>query len=220
MFLVGLTGGIGSGKMVEPGTLGWKKLRQHFGQDLFHETTGEIDRQKLANIIFYDEAKRRLLNSITHPEITKSIGWQVVSYFIKGYQFVILDVPLLFESKTMLKYLKYTVVVDCDEEQQLQRVMLRNSFTEEHARARIASQMPLREKCILADYVIANSDSGKNTEVQVKQLYQTLTDSKAQWRMRMFIVLFGFALILIGFWWSGVLLITKYKQTGLETASL
>ncbi|XP_014662587.1 PREDICTED: dephospho-CoA kinase domain-containing protein-like isoform X3 [Priapulus caudatus] len=207
MFLVGLTGGIGSGKstvsdyfkqlgvpiidadkiareVVEPGTLGWKKLRQHFGQDLFHETTGEIDRQKL------------------------------------GYQFVILDVPLLFESKTMLKYLKYTVVVDCDEEQQLQRVMLRNSFTEEHARARIASQMPLREKCILADYVIANSDSGKNTEVQVKQLYQTLTDSKAQWRMRMFIVLFGFALILIGFWWSGVLLITKYKQTGLETASL
>ncbi|XP_016327489.1 dephospho-CoA kinase domain-containing protein-like [Sinocyclocheilus anshuiensis] len=120
MFLVGLTGGIASGKstassqlkelgcpvidadvvarkVVEPQSPAYRLIVQHFGQEILLDN-GEIDRQKLGQIIFSSPKKRRLLNSITHPEIHKEMFKQILLYFIKGYRYVVLDVPLLFET--------------------------------------------------------------------------------------------------------------------------
>ncbi|KAF5903973.1 dephospho-CoA kinase domain-containing protein, partial [Clarias magur] len=133
MFLVGLTGGIASGKstvssqlrefgcpvidadavarkVVEPQTRAYRLLVQYFGREVLLEN-GEIDRQKLGQIIFSDPEKRRMLNSITHPEIHRAMLKQILCYFIRGYRYVILDVPLLFETRRLTHLMKHTVVV-------------------------------------------------------------------------------------------------------------
>ncbi|KAL4222769.1 hypothetical protein ACF0H5_018809 [Mactra antiquata] len=216
MFIVGLTGGIATGKstvsqmlkelscpiidadliareVVEPGTIGWEKIRDEFGADVFHKD-GKLDREKLGKIIFADNEKRRKLNQITHPEIQKSMMWKLFYCFLKGYQFAILDTPLLFESKKMLPYMSYTVVVTCSSEQQLTRLQSRNNLTTEEAEQRINAQMSLDEKCRLATYVIDNNGSIEDTKKQVVALYELLCESKKQWKLR--IVLFSvFALL-------------------------
>lgn len=226
MFLVGLTGGIGSGKstvanllkahvpvidadkiardVVEPGKPAWKKIKQHFGDDVLTET-GELNRERLADVVFSDEEKRRLLNSITHPEIHKAIAWKVVGCFLRGCQFAVLDIPLLFESKRMLRYLKFTVVVSCDEEQQVKRIMGRNDFTEEQVLARIRAQLPLAEKVKMADFVIDNSGSLEETEVQVTELYEHFSGLKFHWTIRLVIVFAGVSMMALTFWWGSKL---------------
>ena len=77
--------------VVEPGKPAWKKIKQHFGDDVFN-SDGTLNREKLGKIIFGDEAKRKLLNSITHPEIYKAMGWKVISYFFKGKLLVLLTI--------------------------------------------------------------------------------------------------------------------------------
>lgn len=71
--------------VVQPGTNGWKKIRQHFGSDVFLPN-GELNREKLGQVIFNDAEKRKVLNSITHPEIYKAIAWKVVKNFLLGKQ--------------------------------------------------------------------------------------------------------------------------------------
>uniref|UniRef100_A0A673FFB5 Dephospho-CoA kinase domain containing n=1 Tax=Sinocyclocheilus rhinocerous TaxID=307959 RepID=A0A673FFB5_9TELE len=120
MFLVGLTGGIlgcpvidadvVARKVVEPQSPAYRLIVQHFGQEILLDN-GEIDRQKLRQIIFSSPKKRRLLNSITHPEIHKEMFKQILLYFIKGYRYVVLDVPLLFETRRLTRFLTHTVVV-------------------------------------------------------------------------------------------------------------
>ncbi|KAG9350148.1 hypothetical protein JZ751_026501 [Albula glossodonta] len=133
MFLVGLTGGIASGKstvssalrdlgcpiidadvvarqVVEPKSPAYCRIVQHFGPEILLEN-GEIDRQKLGQIVFSSAEKRRLLNSITHPEIHKAMLKQIFFYFLRGYRYVVLDVPLLFETRRLTRFLNYTVVV-------------------------------------------------------------------------------------------------------------
>lgn len=221
MFLVGLTGGIGSGKstvanllkahvpvidadklardVVEPGKPAWKKIKQHFGEDVLTDS-GELNREKLADIVFSDEEKRRLLNSITHPEIHKAMAWKVIGCFLSGYQFVVLDIPLLFESKKMLRYLKFTVVVRCDEGQQVERIMGRNDFTEEQVLARIRAQLPLAQKVKMADFVIDNGGGLEETEKQVKKLYERLSGLKFHWTIRVAIILVGLSVMAVTFW--------------------
>jgi dephospho-CoA kinase len=69
--------------VVLPGTLGWKKIQKHFGNDVF-QPNGELNREKLGQIIFNDAEKRKILNSITHPEIYKAIAWKVIKNFLLG----------------------------------------------------------------------------------------------------------------------------------------
>ncbi|XP_028825790.1 dephospho-CoA kinase domain-containing protein isoform X2 [Denticeps clupeoides] len=199
MFLVGLTGGIASGKstvssvlrelgcaivdadvvartVVEPGTPTYGRIVQHFGPDVLREG-GEIDRQKLGQVIFSSEEKRRLLNSITHPEIHKAMLKQILLYFLRGYRYVVLDVPLLFETRRLTRFLNHTVVVYCDPATQLSRLMHRDGLTPEQAKQRVGAQMPLNEKRGLASHVIENSGTREDTHRQVLRLHATLEDS-------------------------------------------
>jgi dephospho-CoA kinase len=69
--------------VVTPGRKAWKEIRRVFGEDVL-EADGQLDRRKLASVIFGDAQKRKQLNSITHPEIAKEVGWEIVSYFFRG----------------------------------------------------------------------------------------------------------------------------------------
>ncbi|KAL8563256.1 hypothetical protein ACOMHN_046839 [Nucella lapillus] len=206
MFLVGLTGGIATGKstaadmfrmlgtpvidadkiardVVEPGRPAWKKIREQFGEDMCLED-GQLDRAKLGSLVFSDASKRRQLNSITHPEIRSAMFWKIFLCFIKGYQFVVLDIPLLFESRNMISFVSYIVVVSCTEGQQLQRLMSRNQFSRAEAERRIDAQMPLMEKRRLASCVIDNSGTQEMVGKQVLDLHKKFRRSRAHWPMR------------------------------------
>uniref|UniRef100_A0A8C1UN61 Dephospho-CoA kinase domain containing n=1 Tax=Cyprinus carpio TaxID=7962 RepID=A0A8C1UN61_CYPCA len=149
---------------------------QHFGREILLDN-GEIDRQKLGQIIFSSPEKRKLLNSITHPEIHKEMFKQILLYFLKGYRYVILDVPLLFETRRLTRFLTHTVVVYCDPATQLSRLMQRDGLSPEEAEQRIGAQMPLKEKRGLASHVIENSGSREDTHRQVLRLHTKLEDS-------------------------------------------
>ncbi|XP_011914651.1 PREDICTED: dephospho-CoA kinase domain-containing protein isoform X2 [Cercocebus atys] len=133
MFLVGLTGGIASGKssviqvfqqlgcavidvdvmarhVVQPGYPAHRRIVEAFGTEVLLEN-GDINRKVLGDLIFNQPDRRQLLNTITHPEIRKEMMKETFKYFLRGYRYVILDIPLLFETKKLLKYMKHTVVV-------------------------------------------------------------------------------------------------------------
>ncbi|NXG26672.1 DCAKD protein, partial [Grallaria varia] len=199
MFLVGLSGGIASGKstvvavlrelgcavidadliareVVQPHSKAHQQILQHFGTGILLEN-GEINREALGNIIFSQPEKRRLLNSITHPEILKQMLKQILKYFVLGYRYVILDIPLLFETRGLTKFMKYTVLVYCDPLAQRARLMRRSGLDAAAADARISSQLPLEEKRQWATYVIDNSGDRESTRRQVLRLHGHLEDS-------------------------------------------
>ncbi|NXG80497.1 DCAKD protein, partial [Baryphthengus martii] len=199
MFLVGLSGGIASGKstvvavlrelgcavidadgiareVVRPRSKAYRQIVRYFGTGILLEN-GEINREALGNIIFSQPEKRQLLNSLTHPEIQKEMLKQILKYFVQGYRYVILDIPLLFETNRWAKFMKYTVVVYCDPPTQLSRLMKRNGLSRAEAEARVASQLPLDEKRKLATHVIDNSGEREQTRRQVLRLHARLEDS-------------------------------------------
>lgn len=176
MYLVGLTGGIGSGKsavaarfvhhgaelidadqvareVVEPDKPAWKKLVEHFGAEIL-DGEGFIDRAKLGQIVFGDESKRRLLNEITHPPVIAEIASRLE--LLQAFDgVVILDVPLLVESGVDRGY-EAVVVVAAKPETQLQRLVELRGMAVEDAQARIAAQSPLEDKLAAATHVIWN----------------------------------------------------------------
>ncbi|XP_068775547.1 dephospho-CoA kinase domain-containing protein isoform X3 [Struthio camelus] len=206
MFLVGLSGGIASGKstvvavlrelgcavidadviareVVQPHFKAYQQIVHYFGTEILLEN-GEINREALGNIIFSHPEKRQLLNSITHPEIQKEMLKQILKYFVLGYRYVILDIPLLFETNRLTKFMKHTVLVYCggscpssDPQTQLSRLMKRNGLSQAEAEARIASQLPLDEKRRLASHIIDNSGDCESTRRQVLRLHARLEDS-------------------------------------------
>lgn len=189
---VGLTGGIASGKStvsslliekgytvidadiearlaVEKGEEAYQEIVRHFGERVLLKD-GSIDRAELGSIIFHDEKERKALNSIVHPAVRKRMKAKKEQAISRNEQMIILDIPLLFESK--LQYMcDKTLLVYADEGIQLQRLMQRNQLSEKEAMARIHSQMPLREKKALADAVIDNNGRIEETE---KQLWDIL----------------------------------------------
>ncbi|XP_010724815.2 dephospho-CoA kinase domain-containing protein-like [Meleagris gallopavo] len=94
-----------------------------------------------------------------------------------GYRYVILDIPLLFETKRLTKFMKHTVLVYCDPQTQLARLRKRSGLSQAEAEARIASQLPLDEKRRLATHVIDNSGDRESTRQQVLRLHARLEDS-------------------------------------------
>ncbi|MXQ87285.1 hypothetical protein E5288_WYG007809 [Bos mutus] len=199
MFLVGLTGGIASGKssviqvfqqlgcavidvdiiarhIVQPGYPAHRRIVEAFGTEVLLEN-GDIDRKVLGDLIFNQPDRRHLLNSITHPEICKEMMKETFKYFLRGYRYVILDIPLLFETKKLLKYMKHTVVVYCDRDTQLARLMRRNNLSREDAEARIKAQLPLKDKARMARHVLDNSGEWSVTKRQVVLLHAELEHS-------------------------------------------
>ncbi|EEK76703.1 dephospho-CoA kinase [Bacillus cereus] len=188
--VIGLTGGIASGKstvsemfrelsipvidadviareVVEQGKPAYNKIVEAFGTEVLQQD-GELDRPKLGSIVFYNEEKRLQLNKIVHPAVREEMNTQKEMYIKKGVQAVVLDIPLLFESK-LTSLVDRVLVVAVTPNTQLNRLMKRNNFSEEEATARIQSQMPLEEKVKNADEVINNDGTimGTKTQLQV-----------------------------------------------------
>ncbi|KAJ7062883.1 CoaE-domain-containing protein [Mycena amicta] len=195
MLVVGLTGGIATGKstvsnllktkqiplidadvlarqVVEPGTPGLAKIVAFFGPDILLPD-GSLDRKKLGSIIFNDEAKRRKLNSIVHPAVRRAMLWGVVKNWLKGSKYCVLDVPLLVEGG-LWKLCGKVVVVFCSPEVQLERLMKRDDSSKEDASARLNSQLSITDKVSYADDVVDNSGSPEDLERHVNDLVQAL----------------------------------------------
>jgi dephospho-CoA kinase len=189
--VIGLTGGIASGKStvstmfkkmditvidadiearlaVQKGEPAYLKIIAEFGQEILLPNE-EIDREKLGSIIFYQVEKRRLLNEIVHPEVRKRMNSKIEQAKQNKEEIVVLDIPLLFESKLTYMVDK-TLLVYADRDIQLQRLMDRNSLSLEDAEARIHSQIPLQEKVSLADAVINNNGSLQDTQTQLNSI--------------------------------------------------
>jgi dephospho-CoA kinase len=186
--IIGLTGGIASGKstvanmmkelslpvvdadliareVVGIGQPAYQKIIDTFGEEVL-SSDGNLDRAYLGSIVFNNEVKRKQLNEIVHPEVRKMMLQQAEQYIKSGKKTVVLDIPLLFESK--LTYLvEKTILVYVDLEVQLERLMSRNELTEQEAAARIKSQIPLKDKVALSDEVIDNNGSLGNTKNQL-----------------------------------------------------
>ncbi|MFD2446300.1 dephospho-CoA kinase [Bacillus sp. CGMCC 1.16607] len=189
--IIGLTGGIASGKstvsqmlkemqipvidadiearnVVEKGQKAYDQIVNVFGREVLTES-GDIDRAKLGSIVFSDKPKRMQLNSIVHPAVRERMNIEKEKAINDGNQVVVLDIPLLFESK-LTHLVEKTILVYVDEEVQLQRLMSRNQLTEQEALARIHSQIPLKNKIELADEVINNNGSIENTHEQLVEI--------------------------------------------------
>jgi len=195
MLILGLTGGIASGKSLvarELAGLGVQVIdadeiahqvmedehvRQEiadiFGHRIFR-ADGSIDRRALGEIIFSDEGLRERLNFIVHPKVTQEIEKQIDLIRQNNFQaIVVLDVPLLIESG-LHRLADKLIVVSADENTQIQRLMQHRGLTYEQAVSRIKAQLPMREKIKLADYVIDNNGVPGETANKVKQIYQEL----------------------------------------------
>ncbi|AQX53525.1 dephospho-CoA kinase [Priestia flexa] len=195
--VVGLTGGIASGKstvsaifremnipvidadqiakeVVQNGRVAYSKIVEAFGKEILQEDL-EINRAALGQIIFHNEQERQKLNSIVHPEVRSEMLKQKEQLIAEQYQLVVLDIPLLFESK--LTYLvDQVIVVHVNELVQLERLQKRNNLSKEDALARIKSQLPLTEKAKMADFIIDNNGSIDETKEQVIKLVSKLTN--------------------------------------------
>ncbi|MFW6148530.1 MAG: dephospho-CoA kinase, partial [Atribacterota bacterium] len=190
MLIVGLTGGIVSGKttvaqilqglgakiidadkighqIMRPHQKVWKNIVQHFGEEILVDNQ-EIDRKKLGQIVFSNQNKLNLLNQITHPEIISEIKRMINQIKDKSTRdtICIVDAPLLYEAN--IDYLTdRTIVVYLDYEKQIKRLNQRNGLSREEAVKRIKSQIPMEEKARMADYVIDNSLSIEQMKAQV-----------------------------------------------------
>ena len=192
MRVLGLTGGIGSGKsmvasmfahlgadvidadqlardVVEPGQPALEEIASAFGREILLPD-GRLDRGKLARIIFADPVARGKLNAITHPRIRQRMAAEVAARASRP-GVLIADIPLLYENDRTGS-VQAVIVVWVDPQTQLRRLLERDGLTEEEARQRIAAQMPLDEKRARADVVIDNNGSRENTRRQVEAIYR------------------------------------------------
>ena len=192
MKVLGLTGGIGSGKsmvasmfanlgaevidadqlareVVEPGQPALEEIATAFGREILLPD-GRLDRGKLARIIFADPIARARLNAITHPRIQERMATEMA---LRGSRpgVLIVDIPLLYENDRT-GTVDSVIVVWVDTKTQLRRLVERDGLTADEARQRIAAQMPLDEKRARADLVVDNSGSRQNTRRQVEAIYR------------------------------------------------
>ncbi len=193
--LIGLTGGVGSGKstvaailrelgaevvdadeashaVYEPGTPGFAAVVRDFGQDYVRD--GRIDRKALGELVFKHPEARRRLNTIVHPLVREWMAQRTVEAVERGAEVIVQDVPLLFENK-LEELFPTTVLVWVPREVQVERLVNGRGFTPERAREVIAAQMPIDEKRSRATHVIDNSGTRESTRVQVERLWEALT---------------------------------------------
>jgi dephospho-CoA kinase len=192
---------------VEPGKPVWKKIKEHFGDEVFNDDQ-TLNRDKLGQVIFDSVDKRRILNRLTHPVIHRTIYKEVFKYFFLGKNFVVLELPLLFEvNSNLINYIHKIICVSTEEDIQIARLMDRNNLSLSESKKRIQAQMPIEEKCKMSHFVIENSGSPADMEEQAIQIMNMLLDSNHHWRIRGFIVASAFS-ILAGLAWF---LDRKYK---------
>ncbi len=196
--IVGLTGGIASGKslvadyfqqlgvpiidtdeiarqVVAPGQPAWQRLRENFGTEYFLPD-GSLDRAALARRVFADPAARRCLEAITHPAIFAEVDRRIIAFQQRPAPppLIIVVVPLLYEVEAESRF-DAVIVVNATPAQQRERLQRTRGYTPEAVDARLAAQLPLKEKVRRADYLIDNSGDLDATRAQVRCLFTRLT---------------------------------------------
>ncbi len=199
-YVVGLTGGIGTGKsrvadlleklgaavvcadrivhqVQEAGSETLDEIARSFGPEYIQEN-GQLDRARLGSLVFTDPSARKKLNDIVHPRVTRAMAERLEELRAEGVPLVVLDIPLLLEGRVagrgagaVLPF-DEIVLVYADDETQVERVLARDGLTHDEVLDRVRAQMPLEEKRRLADTVIENSGPWDQTERQVRALYK------------------------------------------------
>lgn len=185
--IIGLTGGIASGKstvsnylaelgaiiidadkiaheIMEKGKTAYWQVIEAFGREILAEN-GEIDRSRLGKIVFNNLEKKKILEEITHPQVIREMREKIEEYRAEN-KVIVLDVPLLFEAG-LDSMVDETWVVYVDRETQLQRLIARDGLSYEEANKRIQAQMSLEKKRDLADFVINNKGNIEDLKRQV-----------------------------------------------------
>jgi len=187
--LVGLTGGIASGKstvskilgrlgaaivdadqlsreVVAPGHDGWNEIVATFGREVL-QADQSLDRQKLRTIIFNNPEARKKLEAIIHPRVRALAEQRIRAHGEAGFAVVVYEVPLLFEGD-LQQWLRPVILVACDVDIQRRRLQERDGLDAAAAQKHIDAQMSLEEKRRLADYVIENDGSLVDLESKVR----------------------------------------------------
>ena len=196
MLKVGLTGSIAVGKsyvcaclrelgafvldadltareVVALNSQGLKLIAEKFGEEVLLPN-GELDRVKMGAVVFGDEAKRQLLNSIIHPLVFEAQSeWLIEKERENPRGIAVIDAALMIESGSYKRFTKL-IVVWCEPKIQLQRLMLRNNLSEAEAVKRINAQMPQEEKKRYADFLIDTSECFEATKSQTIEVFEQL----------------------------------------------
>ena len=191
MKLIGLTGGVGSGKstvagmfaelgatvvdadeathvVYAPGTDGFDAIVDAFGPE--YVRNGQIDRQRLGDLVFKDEAARLRLNEIVHPRVRDWMTARTAEAVDRGAEIVVQDVPLLFENRLQGLF-SSTVLVYARPQTQVERLVEQRGLARDRALSILAAQMPIDEKRPLATFVIDNDGSLEETRRQVDEVW-------------------------------------------------
>jgi dephospho-CoA kinase len=194
--LIGLTGGIGSGKtavsdllgghgagiidtdkishqITAPGGTAIPLITKAFGAD-FIDPQGALDRPKMRSVVFEDPSARQVLEQITHPLIQEETAKQALELAKSGVPYLVFVVPLLIESGFWIKFIDHLVVVDCPEETQIQRVMHRNNMTRSDVENILKAQTTRNDRLTLANTVIENQGGLDELKPAVLKLHQQL----------------------------------------------
>ncbi len=193
--VIGLTGGIGSGKslvagllrelgapvvdadelarrVVEPGQPALAEIAREFGPAVI-AADGTLDRKAVAAIVFSDETRRRRLNAITHPRIAALGQAEIAAHAARGAKVVIYEAALIVENG-LHHMLDGLIVVSAPPEEQVRRALARDGGTEEAVRARLASQLPLADTLAVATHIVDNAGSIAETRAQVERLWREI----------------------------------------------
>jgi len=200
--IIGLSGGIGSGKSTvakilvdsgavvidadqvvrevqQPGSPGLEEIVESFGRDILLPD-GNLDRKALGDVVFRDPEALVRLNQIIHPKVSAEMARRLMEALETQPALVVLDIPLLFEGKKSGKGtasvipFDATVLVWVPADLQVERQMARDACDEGEARRRMAAQLPIDEKRKLADFIIDNAGTLEETRKQVEELFPTL----------------------------------------------
>jgi dephospho-CoA kinase len=156
-------------EVVEPGTKGLELYIKEFGKEILN-TDCSLNRRALANIVFKDTKKVMRINEITHPLIMEKMFEIIKNEQEKIYM---INTPLLFETD-FHKFMDYNITVFANNDQVIERGLMRDNITETEIKERLNNQISLNEKIKLADYVIDNSSTTENTKRQVLEIWKTL----------------------------------------------
>jgi dephospho-CoA kinase len=196
IFKVGVTGGIGSGKtevcrmfeelgvpvlyadaiartITEEDGEVKTKIRKTFGSAVF-DSTGRLDRKKMASIVFSDEKAKLRLNGIVHPKVFESIDKTIAGFSHSSTRFVIIEAALIYETK-MDKDLDYVIVVDAEREERIRRVADRDNISRNDVLKRMQAQMAVEEKLEKADFIIRNNGSREELRGRVRFIHNLIS---------------------------------------------
>ncbi|KAL3132000.1 hypothetical protein ABBQ32_008622 [Trebouxia sp. C0010 RCD-2024] len=195
MIIVGLTGGIATGKstvtallrghrlkvldcdeiahsVIRQGRWGYRRVIRTFGTQILL-ADGAIDREKLGELVFKDNNARKQLNKATHLPVAVELARQLVKEWLNFSSIVVVDMPLLFETHAY-RLMWPRITVTCSHEAEVERLMQRDKCTASQAERKVAAQMPLHLKEEMSQFIVDNSGNRSHCEHQVSELAHQL----------------------------------------------